>query len=610
MPGVSALVNATFANAQSYAAAAMANVASFSNALNQAIYTPPTISVSWAAISAPTLPSLPAQPTMPTVAFVEPSAPGALVIAEPSLSVDTFSEVAPTTSFPVAPSISYGTVPSIPEVAEIAVPSAPTLVLPAAPTYLTLDTPTFGGVDLNEAFLDNLDTIPTLNLVAPTPYSYALGPEYASSLLSALQTTLGARMNGGTGLNANVEAAIWNRGRDRETQVWLANQAEVSRGAEALGFHFPPGAIAGQLEVAQQTYFGKMSDLSRDVSIKQADLEQENLRQTITETMQLESRLIDYSLQLERIAFESAREYAGNAIAIYNSQVEKYKALLDAYRTYAAAYDAIVKGQMAKVDAFRAQVAAEQAKADVNRTLVDQYKAGIEAGLAQVEIYRAQVAAAQTLVTIEQAKVSAAGERIRAYVAQINAETSKVEAYKAAVAAEGTKVDVYKVKADVFAAKVGAQAKVAEANTARFEALTRAKTAEWDGYKARVDGEKARIDALGRQSETLLAAYRAAAAAIEASANMHTRIWEGQIKNYEAGQQIAIQAAKINGDSVAAANAARLDAAKAGAQVHSQVAAAALTMIKAQAGISGSDSTGVSYVYQNKGPETPPVLTG
>lgn len=593
------LVDQTFSRAVSYAASAQASLTSFTNALNAAVYAPPTISVTWAAIAAPSLPTLPSQPSFPTIAFSAPTAPSELSISEPVLTVDSFSEVAPTTTFAATPVVTYDVAPTVPDVAAISVPAAPTVTLPSVPSYLGLSTPTFGGLDLHESYLDNLTTIPTLTLAVPTPYNYNRGPAYASALLSELSLTIDTRLGGGTGLSPAVEQAIWDRGRSRETATWLANQSEVTRNAEALGFPLPAGVVAAQLEAAQQTYFNKLSELSRDVSIKQAELEQENLKQAIDVGMQLESKLLDYSLQYERIAFESAKEVADNALAIYNAQIEKYKSLLDAYRTYAAAYDTIIKGQLAKVDVFKAQIAAEQAKADANRTLVEQYKAGVEAALAVVEVFKAQVAGAQTLVVIEQAKISAAGERIKAYVAQVNAETAKVEAYKASVQAEATKVDVYKTKAEAFAVKVGAQAEVAKANVTRFEALHRAKSGEWDGYKARVGAEQARLQALGAQSSTLLDAYKAAAAALESSAAMHTRVWEGQIKNYEASQQIAIQAAKINGDNALHSSAARLDAAKVGAQIYAQLTASAYGMMRASAQTAASGNNSVSWNYSN-----------
>lgn len=593
------VVAAQFAQAQSYVNNAQSQLSSFTSALNTSIYAPPTLSVTWNSIAAPTLPSLPAAPSLPAISFVAPAAPGALNLAAPSVTIDDFTEVAPVLNLPAAPTLNYGAAPTIPAVANIATPSAPLIELPAAPVYLSLSTPTFAGIDLHADYLAKLDDMPTLVLAAPTPYSYALGPEYASTLLTELKAKLLERMNGGTGLPAAVEQAIWDRARSRETQIALADEAEVMRASEALGFQLPSGVLAAQLREAQKSYYDKLSSLSRDVAIKQAELEQANLKETIDAGMRLESQLIDYSYKLEQIAFDSAKQYAENAIQIYNAQVEQFKALLAGYQTYAAAYKTLIDGELAKVEVYKAQLAGEQAKADINRVLVEQYKASIEAGLSQVKIYEAQVVAANTLVQIEQVKIAAAGEQIRAYTAQINAETAKVEAYKAGVQAEATKTDIYKVKADAFSAKVNAQAEKARADLSQYTALVQAKTAEWEGYRAQVEAERSRIAALGEQSGALLDGYKAATTAIVAEAEMQTRVWETEIKNYEAGQQVAIQAGKVNADSVIATNNARLDAAKVGAQVYAQLTASAYGMVNASASVSGSGSTSVSYSYSN-----------
>ena len=251
----------------------------------------------------------------------------------------------------------------------------------------------------------------------------------------------------------------------------------------------------------------------------------------------------------------------------------------------------------------------EQTKANINTQLVEQYKAEIEAGLSQVKIYEAQVSGAQTLIQLEQAKIGAAGEQIRAYVAQINAETAKVEAYKAGVEAETTKVTAYKVTVDAFQAKVGAQAERARAEVSRFNALYQAKSAEWEAYRAQVGAESERIRALGVQSGTQLDAYKATVASITAQAEQQTAIWTGNMKQYEAGQNIAIQTAKINNDAVIMTNNARLDAAKTGAQIYAQLTSSAYSMIHAQAGISGTAGTSVSYSYSNDTTTSVPPIT-
>ncbi len=591
-------VTEAFDKAYEYAESSRTMLASFTHALDSSIYSPPTISMTWNSIAPPSLPDIPDAPTMPTIAFTVPGGePAALVLDTPTITIDSFSETAPVLTMPDAPTVSYGTAPTVPSIGTVAVPDAPTVTMPTAPTFLSLSAISFAGIDTHEDWLTNLETIPVLTLAAPTPYSYTAGPEYASTLLTALKTRLLDRLSSATGLTPAVEQAIWDRARSRETQAALANEAEINRQAEALGFQLPSGVLAAQLSEARQNYYDKLSELSRDIAIKQAELEQSNLKDTIAAGMQLEGALIDYSYKLEALSFEASKAYADNAIQAHNAAVEKYRALLSGYQMYAQAYDTIIKAQLAKVDVYKAQLQGEQTKAEINNALVQQYKAQIEAGMAQVEIYRAQIGAAQTLVQLEQAKVGAAGEQIRAYVAQVNAETAKVEAYKAQVQAQSVQVDMYKTKADAFGAKVGAQAEAAKAELARYNALVQAKQSEWEGYKTKVQTEGERIKALGIQSNALLDGYKAGNAAIEAEAKMYLGRWETQIKDYEASQQLMLQTSKINADVAIQANNARLDAAKVGAQVYAQLTSSAYGMVHASAGISASGGTSVSYSY-------------
>lgn len=598
MIGAAQQVDAAFNKATTYANQHSSQLSSFLSSLNTSIYQAPTFSLTWSSIAAPSMPSMPAAPAMPTINFTMPGGePGAFTESMPSFSISTFSEAAPTLNIPTAPTLSYGAAPSIPAIGDVSVPDAPDVTMPALPTYLTLSPVAFGGVDLHEDWLTKLETMPTLEIVQPTPFSYALGPKYASDLLADLKAKLEARLAGGTGLDPAVEQAIWDRARSRETSIAQANVDEVMRAGDALGYQLPSGALAAQLRAAQQDYFDKLSGLSRDVAIKQAELEQANLKDTIESGMRMEGMLIDYSVKIEQLSFEVAKAYADNAVQLYNASLDEFKTLLAGYESYASVYKTIIDSQLAKVEVFKAQLAGEQAKADVNRSLVEQYKASVEAGMAQVEIYRAQVGAAQTLVQLEQAKIGAAGEQIRAYVAQVNAETAKLEAYKTTVQAESVKADIYKVKADVFASRTAAEAEYSRALISRYSAIAQAKQSEWGAYQAKVQAESARIEALGKQSSSLLDGYRAATAAIESQGALQARVWESQIKQYEAQQQAVIATARLNHDSIIQTNNAKLDAAKVGAQVYAQLTASAYSMINASASISGSGNTSVNYSY-------------
>lgn len=590
-----AQVATSFRIATGYANDASKRLDSFTDSLKETIYQPPTISVEWKSITPPAIDWGADVPTMPIIEFQAPGnmpAPIDTTGLDVDVQIDDFDVEPPTLSFGAAPNIVIGTAPVIPQVKPVAVPDAPTITLPAAPSYLTIATRPFGGVNLHEDWLTKLQDVPELELMQPTPWSYQRGPQYASQLLENLKGVIGKRLLGGTGLNPGVEQALWDRARDRETQIALANEKDVMRASEALGFALPPGALAAQLRDARQAYHDKLSTLSREISIEQAKLEQENLKQAIAEGMQLESQLMDYALKLEQMAFDAARAAAENSLQIYNAGVERFKALLQGFQVYAATYETIIKAELNKVEVYKAELEGEKIKADINASLVQQYKAEIEGSMAVVEIYKSQVSGAQVLVELEKSKLEAAGEQVRAFVASINAETAKVEIYKAGITAEATKMEGYKSLTQAYQAKAGAQAEKARVAVAKIDSVARAKGIEWDGYKARLSAESARIDALGKQSGVLSDAYRAGAAATTAKAEMTAKLWEAQIRQYEAGQNIAMSTAKINADIAMTANSARADSAKAGAQVYAQLAASAYGMINASA--SNSQSMGFS----------------
>lgn len=586
-------VTQVFNQASAYATSNTNLLGSFLGRLNSAIYSPPKLTLKWESFAAPTLDVLPGIPALPSITFQTPAGqPAALTDTPPVLNFADVSEIGPAPSFSSisAPILDYGATPQIPSVRDVGLPTAPQIQLPSLPPMLSLSVVPFQQIDLREDWLDKLETIPQLEVVAPTGYSYARGAEYASGLLEQLKDSISRRMRGGTGLDPVVEQAIWDRSRDRETLTALANEREIMRQSEALGFALPSGVLAEQLRQSQINYYDKLSGLSRDIAIKQAELEQANLKDAIAQGMQLESTLIDYSYKLEQLAFEASKVAADNAVTTYNAEVTRFQALLDGYKTYASSYQTIIQGELSKVEVYKAQLSGEQTKADINKSLVESYKAQVDARMANVEIYKAQVGAAKTLVELEQTRVSAAGEQIRAYVAQVNAETSKIEAYKAQVEGQAAQAEVYRSKVGAFSAKVGAQAEQARVHLARYTALSQTKAAEWQAYGTRVTAESERIRALGMQSSSLLDSYRAAATAITAKAEMTSRMWESQIKQYDASANYSIQVQKINADNLIQSQNSRSDAAKVGAQVYAQLAASAYGMMNATAGVSGTST--------------------
>lgn len=587
--GPAELVQDKYAKSVSLADAATSAVNGFQEALNNSIYQPPTISVQWSTLAAPQLPTVPDLPQLPQIALNIPDGmPTALTAGMVDVTIDDFSVSPPSMDFGDVPALTIGAAPALPQVRDVVVPDAPDVDLPDAPAFLTLQTHTFGGVDLHEEWLDKLEQIPALSILQPAPFTYRPGARYASQLLDNLKAQINARIHGGTGLAPAVEQALWDRARDRETMVALAREQEVMRAAEALGFPLPSGVMIGQLADARREYHDKLSGLSREIAIQQAELEQKNVQASLQLAVQLEGTLLEDAYKLEMLAFDAAKVAADNAIAAHNAALEHFKALLDGYRAYASAYDTVVRAELNKVEVFKALLSAEQVKADINKSLVDRYKAEIEGRMAAVEIYKARVGAAQTLVELERARIQAGGEQVRAFVATVNAETAKADLYKARVGAEAAKQDAYRSQVQAYGAKVGAQAEKARAEVSKFQARVQAKGLEWDGWRARLSAATAQVEAAARQSSVMVDGYRAGAAAVESQAGAYMRRWEADIKQYEAGASVTFQAAKINADAVMHANDARMEAAKVGLTTSSQRLASAWAMVSANASISGS----------------------
>ena len=525
------IVNDKYEKSLALAQAADAQIASLQAGLTNSLYAPPTINVQWTTLPAPDLPEIPDIPPLPEADLDVPGGmPAPFTGSLANVTFDDFNESAPALSFPARPNVAIGTAPPIAEPRDVAVPEAPSVVLPDAPTFLALQTHTFGGVNLHEDWLEKLEHIPELTLVEPTPYNYEPAKRYGSQLLDNLKALLNARIHGGTGLAPSVEQQIWDRSRDRETALALAREQEILRQSEALGFSLPPGVMVGQASDARREYLDKLSGLSRDISIKQAELEQENYKISVDAALRLEQALIDEHYKFEMLIFEAAKTAAEMSIAAINVKIEHFKALLAGYQAYAAAYETIIKAELAKVEVFKALLQAESVKAEVNKSLVDRYKAEIEGRMAVVDIYKARVGAAQTLVELERTRIQASAEGVKAFVASVNAEAAKIEMYKAEIEAEGAKQGVFGQKVQAYSVKVNAQAEQARANVAVFNGRIQAKSLEWDGWKAKLQAAVTTAEIKARYASLVVEGHKLGAPAAEAQAGAVSRIWESNIK--------------------------------------------------------------------------------
>ena len=165
--------------------------------------------------------------------------------------------------------------------------------------------------------------------------------------------------------------------------------------------------------------------------------------------------------------------------------------------------------------------------------------------------------------------------------------------------AQGEVQQAYKNTVDAFSAQVGAVAKEIDANVEVFKGNIEAKQLEAEVFKAIVQGEAEQARAIASSNQSAAEVFKAVVQG-EASYNeVLTKQWEAVINENEHVAQIAVTAAKANGDLAIAARGLALDASKTAATVYSQLGAAALNAIHWSTSVSGSGSSSYSSSQSN-----------
>lgn len=539
-------------------------------------------------------------PSPPTVTYPVWTSPSQPTAFSGSVSVDDilpepFDDAPPVLNFGPAPAEFSLVVPDAPGVNTTFEDPTLSVTLPAPPSLLSINVRAFDGLNLPTFDAEE----PVLDLVEPTIREYTPGADYTSDLLTSMQTALQDWIeNGGTGLSAEAENAIWERGREREARSKRDAILALEQ-IEELGYALPPGVYTdARIKIITETDYVDRGH-SREVMIKSAELQVENVRQALQNSVQLESRLIDYSNSVEQRLFEATRYATEAGVQIYNSKVQAYAALTDVYRAKVQAYEAQIRSETARVEAYRAEVQAEEAKARVNTALVEQYKVQADIALANIRIYEAEIQGIQTKAQIEKLKVDIYGEQVRAYGAQVNAYTAGIEGYRARLQAETAKQQAFQSSVEAYRAQVEAAGRVADVRIANLRAQIESKGQEWDGYRAVIQGEGERVRSLTAINSAVADIYRAEVQGASAFNDSLTKQWQAVLDQNQRTAEIGIQAAKANSDLYVTVRSLALDAAKVGAQVSSQLGAAALNAINWSTSFSNSNSYGTSWSYSD-----------
>jgi len=276
-------------------------------------------------------------------------------------------------------------------------------------------------IDLPSEPVINDVNLPALDMTLPdAPEGELTGADfnYSEGVYSSLLDTavkeglLTWVQNGGTGLDADVEDAIFDRAIARmETDNERAYE-EVLNFFSSRGYDLPPGAMAGRLYEVNREIVRNRTQLNAEITIEQARLAQNNTQFSYEKSIALEGQEKEHFNQIYNRALQAAIATTEGIIKVYQAKIQGYLGQVEAKKAEAGAYESYAN----------AQNAVNQTNAAVYGIRIDAYKAQLTSELAIIEnigkVYMYQVQGYSAKAQVAAQQVDAVIKRFVAMVQQ------------------------------------------------------------------------------------------------------------------------------------------------------------------------------------------------
>jgi hypothetical protein len=566
-------------------------------------YTPDAISLP--DVVEPNLdPAVIAKPDTPDTTFTDISVPSSPLIEDITIDaisgIPAFDVPALVINLPAQPDM-----PAIPDVGEpapienIPLPTAPSYVLPTLPTLQEAQVPS----PPDQAMPPWEGTMPVDDLIIPTnTFNFSEG-RYTSDLLEAAKLKLQNDVeNGGTGLGADIETAIWDRNTERDAQAMQEAKDRIMSEWAERGFMLPDGVLTTMLLDVEKQYLDTRQTTSRDIAVKQAELALQNTQFAVQQSIALESQLIAYSSQIAERQLQSAKYLIDASIAIFNAAVTKYNANLDAYKTQAVVYETRVRAALAQAEIYKTQIEAAKLTLDMNDSRVELYKAQLVGVEQLINCYRTEMEAAKVKADVERLKLEAFKTRIDAYQAIVNLNVAEFNCYDSAIRGEATKAQIYATQVEGYKSRLeGVRIEAAIANEkAQIQSeLAKNKTVMYasdiEAYKSRITAEKTRIEAIIQAYQGAIEMYKAESATDATRVESAVKAFSARVQKAAAETEALIKDAEISLTAFTESQKLKGVLVESGSKVAAQLAASAMAATNASVSLGESDSKSVGY---------------
>jgi hypothetical protein len=546
------------------------------------------------------------KPTAPTVSFagiVEPSSPHYNPVAIQPTTAPAYSVSSLPINIPLAP----GGLDILVPVRDFSldfnvdIPVSPGYELPSVPTMDSYNLPKIAPTLSTINFTQNL---PTLSAIVPPAnvFNFNTSP-FNSSVSTQVKDVLLARLTGGTGLNPVVEEALWARGSDRELKASLLAQETLLNDRAGAGFSRPNGAMLAALDNIVMESQSKIIELSREIAIKQAELEQANIKESIGQALTLEDLLLKTYIDNSTRALEVAKYTQELSIELFKADVSVNTLEIEAYKAFTSAYEAKVRAELNKLEKFKSELDAEKLKGESNEQKIKLYLAKLDGIKTNVELYKTNIDAVNSKLQAETLKLNAFSEDIKNYSAQVEAKNIEFTMYSTKVAAEKLKSEItqnqiqgYATRVQAYASEVDAKSKIADVAIKANEFNLKQFETNVDAYIKKLESRRltyqAAIDVYKGEAEL----YRSDIDYQKSKVDIYQKKIDSDIANASNSFNVAALNAKLKLDALTAGTNTTLEGRKAAGSIHQALAQASLSAVNVSMGASAQVA---NYLNEN-----------
>lgn len=533
------------------------------------------------------------------------------------------ADIPPLGAMPAAPTAP----PSPGEPGEIAPPPRPTLPqynapdvdLDAAPPAYEDFTagvpfPTLREIVLPPAPVIDTDDIafegvrPIFDATAPDPQDFAFeNANYAPQLIEQTRAKVLEIFNGGVGLPAAVENAMFERVRERETELGERGVEQARDEWSARGWKRPPGMLAAAEYRARRDASDKVSAANREQFVQHHQARLEMLRSALSTAMTLEEVWSRLHMSAEDRRLQAAKMRLDLQVQVFNALVSRFQAEGQMFAIDAQVYSEKFRAAQVKLQLFGEQLRAQQLIGEINAQDVDIYAKRIGALEINAQIYRARIEGFRALYEAVEAKVNVYRGQLESNKQLLDGYETDVRAFGEQLRAQAARDDRFKIRSEIYATDMGAWRTQFDVLLAEQERHFKTADVKRDTFVSNTQRVSAFIDAESGRISALRDKYAALASEIDAKAQVERSryqlmlaIAQARMGRYTAAAEILMKNGEISIQNLLTAEGLALRAQETATTTLAQMAAGYTSAANVNASISDSSGSSISYSFNGE----------